>query len=80
MKIVRVTWHDALAVAMWYKHSEPMAAQVCVTVGFLVAEDDQHVMVAATVSDDEFIAAMQIPRGMIRAMDEIVPSPLFTVQ
>lgn len=80
MKIVRVTWHDALAVAMWCKHSEPMAAQVCVTVGFLVAEDDQHVMVAATVSDDEFIAAMQIPRGMIRAMDEIVPSPLFTVQ
>jgi len=40
-------------------------------VGFLVAEDDQHVMVAATVSDDEYIAAMQIPRGMIRAMDEI---------
>jgi hypothetical protein len=80
MKIVRVTWHDALAVAMWQKTSEPMAAQVCTTVGFLVAEDDQHVMVAATVSDDEFIAAMQIPRGMIRAMDEIVPSPLFTVQ
>jgi len=71
MKIVRVTWNDALAVACWTKHVEPMAAQVCVTVGFLVAEDDQHVMVAATVSDDEYIAAMQIPRGMIRAMDEI---------
>lgn len=71
MKIVRVTWWDALAVAVWSKHSEPMAAQICVTVGFLVAEDADHVMVAATVSDDEFIAAMQIPRGMIRAMDEI---------
>lgn len=71
MKIVRVTWNDALAVAMWCKHSEPMAAQVCVTVGFLVAEDDQHVMVAATVSDDEYIAAQQIPRAMIQQMSEI---------
>jgi hypothetical protein len=80
MKIVRVTWWDALAVACWQKTSEPMAAQVCITVGFLVAEDADHVMIAATVSDDECVAAMQIPRSMIRAMDEIVPSPLFTVQ
>ena len=71
MKIVRVTWNDALAVAMWCKHSEPMAAQVCTTVGFLVAEDDAHVMIAATVSEDEYNAAQQIPRAMIRAMDEI---------
>ena len=71
MKIVRVTWWDALAVACWQKTSEPMAPQVCVTVGFLVAEDADHVMVAATVSDDECVAAMQIPRAMIRALDEI---------
>lgn len=71
MKIVRVTWWDALAVACWQKTSEPMAAQVCTTVGFLVAEDADHVMVAATVSDDECVAAMQIPRAMIRSMNEI---------
>ena len=71
MKIVRVTWWDALAVACWQKTSEPMAPQVCVTVGFLVAEDADHVMIAATVSEDECVAAMQIPRSMIRAMDEI---------
>jgi hypothetical protein len=71
MKIVRVTWNDALAVAMWCKHTEPMEAQICTTVGFLVAEDDHHVMIAATVSDDEYIAAQQIPRALIQAMDEI---------
>jgi len=48
-----------------------MTPQVCVTVGFLVAEDADHVRVAATVSDDECVAARQIPRAMIRAMDEI---------
>lgn len=54
--------------------------QICTTVGFLVAEDEAHVMIAATISDDEYIAAQQIPRALIRAMDEIVPNPLFTVQ
>lgn len=71
MKIVRVTWWDALAVAMWQKTDVPMEPQICITVGFLVAEDDHHVMIAATVSDDEYIAAQQIPRALIRAMDEI---------
>ena len=71
MKIVRVTWHDALAVAIWSKHSEPMAAQVCTTVGFLVSEDDHHVLIAATISDDEYTAGMQIPRAMIQAIDVV---------
>lgn len=71
MKIVRITWHDALAVAVWTKNDEPMEDQVCVTIGFLVSENERHVRIAATISDDEHIAAMQIPRGMIRAMDEI---------
>ena len=71
MKIVRVTWHDALAVACWTKAAHPMEPQVCVTVGFLVAEDDHHVLIAATISDDEYTAGMQIPRGMIQQMSEI---------
>lgn len=71
MKIVLVTWHDALAVAMWTKCDEPMEPQVCTAVGYLVSEDDRHIRVAATVSDDEFIAAIQIPKGMIRQIIEI---------
>ncbi len=71
MKVYRVTWDDALAVACWTKVGEPMEAQICVTVGFLVGESEHHVMIAATVSDDEFIAAQQIPRALIRQMDEI---------
>lgn len=71
MKIVCVEWHDALAVAVWFKHTEPMQAQVCTTVGFLVAEDADHLMIAATVSEDECVAAMQIPRSMVRRVIEI---------
>lgn len=71
MKIVLVTWHDALAIAAWSKCDEPMEPQVCTTIGFLVSEDSHHVRVAATVSDDEYNAAMQIPKGMVVQIIEI---------
>jgi hypothetical protein len=71
MKIVHVTWHDALAVACWTKCDEPMEPQVCTTIGYLVSEDDRHIRIAATVSDDEFIAAIQIPKAMIQKIIEI---------
>lgn len=71
MKIVLVTWHDALAIAAWTKCDEQMEPQVCNSIGFLVSEDDRHVRVATTVSDDEFIAAIQIPKGMIQQIIEI---------
>lgn len=72
MKIVKVTWDDALAVASWTKCDEDMEPQICTTIGFLVSENERHVRIAATVSDDEFIAGMQIPRKMILSIDEIV--------
>jgi hypothetical protein len=71
MKLVLVTWHDALAIASWTKCDEPMEPQVCNSIGYLVSEDSHHVRVATTVSDDEFIAAIQIPKGMIRQIIEI---------
>lgn len=71
MKIVRVIWYDALAVAVWTKCAEPMVPQICITIGFLVLEDDHYVRIAATVSDDECIAAMQIPKAMIQQMSEL---------
>ena len=77
MKIVHVTWHDALAVACWTKCNEPMEPQVCTTIGFLVSEDDHHVRIATTVSDDECIAAIQIPKGMIRQINEIAECELW---
>ena len=72
MKIVRVVWLDAMAIAEWTKVGAEIEPQTCVTVGHLISEADDHVTVAATVSGDEFNAAQQIPTSMIEAMTVIV--------
>lgn len=72
MKIVRVVWLDAMAIAEWTKVGAEIEPQRCTTVGHLISEAADHVTVAATVSGDEFNAAQQIPTSMIEAMTVIV--------
>ena len=72
MRIVRVTWLDALTIAEWTKVDAAVSPQVCVTVGHVVSEADDHVTIAATVSADEYNAAQQIPRSMIQSIVEII--------
>ena len=72
MKIVRVVWLDAMAIAEWTKTGAEIEPQRCTTVGHLISEADDHVTVAATISGDEFNAAQQIPTSMIEAMTVIV--------
>jgi hypothetical protein len=71
MKLVRVTWLDAMAIAEWTKQGSEIAPQRCETVGYLVGEDDGHVIVAATISGDEYNAAIQIPRPMIENLVDL---------
>ena len=72
MKIVRVEWLDAMAIAEWTKVGAEIEPQRCVTVGHLVSEAADHVTVAATVSGDEYNAGQQIPTSMIEAMTVIL--------
>ena len=66
MRLVRVIWLDALSIAEWTKQGSEIVPQRCETVGHLVEERDGHVIVAATISGDEYNAAQQIPRSMIK--------------
>lgn len=71
MRIVRVIWLDALAIAEWTTRGEPVLRQQCETVGFLVEDTRDHVVIATTVSEDQFNGAMQIPKSMIEVMVDI---------
>ena len=75
MKLVRVIWLDAMAIAEWTKVGAVVEPQRCESVGFLVQEANDHVTVACTVGGDEFNAAQQIPRPMIESMVEIKEAP-----
>jgi hypothetical protein len=74
MKLVRVTWLDAMAIAEWTKMGDGIEPQRCETVGYVVSENDKHVVVAATISDGEFNAGMLVPRPMIESIVEIKES------
>lgn len=71
MRVVRVTWLDALAIAEWTPRGGEVLPQRCVTVGHLVEDTHDHVVVAATVSENEYNSAMQIPRTMIETMTDV---------
>ena len=61
--IVKITWIDAQADAGWEKPKVDLAK--CVTVGFLVAEDDEGICVAGTVSDNMCNNVISIPKRWI---------------
>jgi hypothetical protein len=61
--IVRLTWIDAQADAGWEEPKVDLA--VCITVGFLVAETDDGICVAGTVSDHLCNNVISIPKSWV---------------
>ena len=61
--IVRLTWIDAQADAGWEEPKVDLAT--CITVGFLVAETDDGICVAGTVSDHLCNNVISIPKSWI---------------
>lgn len=61
--VVRLTWIDAQADAGWEEPKVDLAT--CITVGFLVAETDDGVCVAGTVSDHLCNNVISIPKSWI---------------
>ena len=72
--LVCVYWVDAETGHGWESNRDIVATvPVVITVGFLVAESDECVVVASTVSKDALDnnARISIPVGMIQKMEEI---------
>lgn len=61
--VVRITWIDAQADAGWDEPKVELAT--CVTVGFLVAETDDGICVAGTVSEHECNNRISIPKSWV---------------
>ena len=63
-ELVYIEWFDAVAECEW---GEPLLAEAhpCRTLGFVVAENDDVICVAATVSFKESNAKIHIPKGWI---------------
>lgn len=66
--VVEVYWEDAESCSGWKDVSDSMSGVYCWSVGYVVAEDDKRIKLAATFSrgrPDQENATIQIPKGMI---------------
>lgn len=68
LPLVLIGWLDTLVDNSWidYKDIEPPKPLQCITVGYLVGENDLGVLIASTVAIDGSInGSTTIPKGMI---------------
>ena len=70
-KVVRIKWKDAVADIGW---EEEVKAELhnCTTIGFVVAENNDAICIASTVSIDQTNARLHIPKKWITDKKEIV--------
>ena len=61
--IVKITWIDAQASSSWEKPKVDLAK--CISVGFLVSEDEEGICLAGTISDDMCNNSISIPKKWI---------------
>ena len=64
--LVEIVWDDACSDAGWQSaKSVKFEPQIVVTVGFLISENKNYVIVGHTYSADDYVGWFQIPKGMI---------------
>ena len=69
-KVILVEWIDAVCSAGWEIDSKP-ELHPCTTIGFLITEDDDAVVIASTLSLGSNNARMVIPKSWIKKRKEI---------
>lgn len=69
--LVHIVWDDAAVLGEGWKDSFDPKPQLVDTVGFLIKETEDHVVVASTVSLDEHTGHFQIPRLMIKSIRQL---------
>lgn len=68
-RLVIVEWLDAACDSSWQTEPTQFVPAKVTTVGWLWQEDDEIVVVVATVGDDgSFNQTMAIPRGMVTSI------------
>lgn len=70
LRLVKLVWLDACASVGWGNYPTPSH---CVTVGWLVEEEETHYVIASTMGNDpvEYNASMAIPKGMVVSLEDM---------
>ena len=70
--LVEVVWDEAAASTGW-EEVKKVKEELVLTVGFLVKNTDNHIVVASSICDGEYNTncRLQIPIGMIKHIKEL---------
>jgi len=69
-EIAYIEWWDAVSEAGW-ETVDKTDVQLVLSIGFVVAEDDKAICIAAAISDEQSNSRMQIPKGMINSIKRV---------
>lgn len=69
-EIVYIEWWDAVSEAGW-ETVEQAETHPVLSIGFVVAEDNNAICIAAAISHDQSNSRMQIPKGMISKIKRV---------
>lgn len=75
MKLVRITWLDAVSDESGWKHLDKIRSQkppVVRSVGWVIARTKTHVTLAASIYEDHGDGDVTIPLGMVRKEEELL--------
>jgi len=69
--LIEITWDDAATDSGWEDVPKKLEPSLAMTVGFLVRETKDHILVASTYDDNHTNARIQIPKKLIKSRKEI---------
>lgn len=69
--LVEVKWLDAQAECGWEDHDKEYEIPPCTTVGFLIVETQEALVIASTYHDNQTNARMVIPSVWVRSKREL---------
>jgi len=66
--IVLIEWIDSRGTERWeyLDEIEPMLPGECLSVGFIIEDNDDYTTIAMAVTDTQVLARMTIPAGCIK--------------
>ena len=69
--LFHIEWDDATTDNGWEEVPENLEPSLAITVGFLVRETKDHLLIASTYDETHTNARLQIPKKLIKSRKEI---------
>lgn len=70
-KLIEIEWDDAQTDDGWEEAPDDLEPALAITVGFLIRETKDHLLIASTYDEKHTNARLQIPKKMIVSRKEL---------